>query len=106
MIVGGTVRVMKRDSDRESVMSTFGQDLLYINVGFADKLKDEIDSDTNPLNTLLVTASRVRTIQEQVARLGGPADHTQRLVGLFYVARNSDVRYPATRLFSQQDYGL
>jgi hypothetical protein len=55
MIVGGTVRVMKRDSDRESVMSTFGQDLLYINVGFADKLKDEIEPDTNPLNTLLVT---------------------------------------------------
>jgi ketosteroid isomerase-like protein len=104
--VGGNVSVMKRGEDNETVMSTFAEDLLYINVGFAEKHKDDVESETNAISTLLEEATRVRSIEQQVASLGDPADRAQRLVRLFYLARNSDVQYPATRLFSHQEYGL
>jgi hypothetical protein len=104
--VGGNVRVMRRGEDSETVMSTFAEDLLYINVGFAEKLKDGHESETNPVLTLVEEASTVRSIEQQVAHLGGSTDHAQRIIELFFLARYSDVRYPATRLFSRQEYGL
>jgi hypothetical protein len=106
MSVGGNVLDMKRGEEIETVMSTFAEDLLYINVGFAEKLKNDLESERNPVSILLQQASMDWSIKQQVARLGGAPDHAHRIVSLLNLARNSDIRYPATRLFSHQEYGL
>jgi hypothetical protein len=104
--VGGNVRVVRRGEEEERVMSTFGQELLYVNVGFAEQTKNEMELEANPVSALLDEANRFRDIQQQMQSIGATADNVNRLQSLFFLVQSSDIRYPATRLFSQQDYGL
>ena len=98
--------MMRRGCGSEAIMSTFGEDLLYVNVGFAEKMRRELESETNPVSAMLNDANVVETLEQQVERIGGSHDTVLRLQSLYHVSQNSDVQYPITRLFSQQDYGL
>jgi hypothetical protein len=87
-------------------MSTFGKELLYFNVGFLEQMKEERESATNPVVTVLNEANRLRAIRLQMEELGSSTDAIERMQSLFFLWRNRDVRYPATRLFSEQNYGI
>jgi uncharacterized small protein (DUF1192 family) len=95
-VVGGNVLVRRRGVSEDVVMSTFGEDLLYFNVGFLE----------DPINALMNEARRLRAIRLQMEELGSSAEAIERLQSLFFLWQNRGVRYPATRLYSEQDYGI
>ncbi|KAG7342110.1 hypothetical protein IV203_007202 [Nitzschia inconspicua] len=104
MIIGGDVRVVRRGEDSERIMSRFGDDLLYINVGLAEKMKDYFESAA--AGSLPRIAPSFRGIRRQVEDIGGSIESAERLYHLFTLVPSSDIHYPATRLSSTQDYGM
>lgn len=110
--VGGNVKVKRRNDDDEPILSSFGEDLLYINVGFAEQAREELLSHRNPVSAFLSEANRLHALRRQIESLGGdsrpqsPLDNLSRLHSLFYLSQTADVQYPATSLFSQQEYGI
>lgn len=95
---------MRRGEDIEATMSTFGEDLLYINAGFVEELHTALESRIP--SSRMTRAYRSRFIREEVERCGGSHDNGERLFALYLLALNENVEYPATRLSSTQNYGL
>lgn len=97
---------MRHGEDSEAIMSSFGEDLLYINVGFAEKLKEEYESESYTVSVSRDHGDRMSSIFRQVVDIGGTQDFVNRFRLLFLQARAQEIRYPATRLHSTQDYGM
>ena len=79
-------------------MSTFGNELLYLNAGFVEESKDELDADRDPVNSVLGEANRFRAIRNQMEDIGAPAENIQRLQAMFFLAQAREIAYPSTSL--------
>jgi hypothetical protein len=90
----------------ETIMSKFGEDLLYINAGFAEKTRREWESGFNTFGRLTGEANTFRNIQSQMEIMNMPSENIDRLKSLYLLARTHEIQYPATRLFSEQNYGM
>jgi hypothetical protein len=102
--VGGTVRAKRRGIEEEGEMSRFGQDLLYINVGYVESKKEDTEGGFVE-RFFREEGSRLSSIQRQMQELGASLDDIGR-VRLLFILDPQDLRYPVTRLFSQEDYGM
>ena len=87
-------------------MSKFGEDLLYINAGFAEKIRREWESNMNTAGRMTEGASTFESVQQDMERLDSPRENIDRLKSLFVLARTTEIQVPATRLYSEQNYGI
>ncbi|KAL3910598.1 MAG: hypothetical protein SGARI_002045 [Bacillariaceae sp.] len=97
-----TVRVKRHGIEEEQIMSKFGDDLLYVNAGFAEKIRREWESNMNSSGG----ASTFDSVQQRMEELDVPSENIERLKSLFVLARTTELQLPATRLFSEQNYGI
>ena len=87
-------------------MSKFGEDLLYINAGFAEKIRREWESNMSAADRTMEGASTFESVQQDMERLDSPRENIDRLKSLFVLARTTEIQVPATRLYSEQNYGI
>lgn len=75
-------------------MSTFGDELLYLNAGCVEEMKDE--AATDPLYSFSNQARRNAAIKIQMEDIGAPAERIDRLQSMFNIAQMRDISYPST----------
>jgi hypothetical protein len=77
-------------------MSTFGVDLVYINAGFVEEMKDELDSESDPVTTLSGEADWMTAIRSQMESLGASETSIDKVQTQIFLARFRDIQYPST----------
>lgn len=87
--VGGRVYARLRGSMRELVMSTFGDELVYLNVGYVETMKDELEGESWGWD-------QFTSIQTQMESLGALPEQIAQVQSRFFVAQFSDIDYPST----------
>ena len=100
------MHVRRHGTNDEAIMSKFGEDLLYINAGFAEKIRRDWESNMNAVGRVAEGADTFDSVQRDMEQLDFPPENINRLHSLFVLARTTELQVPATRLFSEQNYGI
>jgi hypothetical protein len=106
-IIGGNVLATQIGRD-ESEMSRFGSDLIYLNCGMLEDMKDN-GSDVidmrgygRGVSPALIT-DQLRSIRQQMEEISSPPESIERLQALFVLAQSRDISYPAIRSSSSHE---
>jgi hypothetical protein len=94
-ITGGAVRCVTRDSEEETEMSVFGEDLVYVNAGLLERIRTEAGSDGAEYRLRIVHLSSSifeRCLQAHVGSVRAMA----MIQHLLLAAQTKNISYPSS----------